>query len=73
MARTDFELEEWNLRLYNRWGELVWESNDVNAQWDGTFKGEISPDGLYHYEVKLISCGNENKYQNWSGFVLLIR
>jgi len=34
-------ITEFNLRIFNRWGELVFESDDINTYWDGTFKGEL--------------------------------
>ncbi|MFK7908014.1 MAG: gliding motility-associated C-terminal domain-containing protein, partial [Chitinophagales bacterium] len=36
-------------QIYNRWGEMVFESNDRNAYWDGTYKDEIVPVGVYVY------------------------
>ncbi|MEO0902126.1 MAG: gliding motility-associated C-terminal domain-containing protein, partial [Bacteroidota bacterium] len=37
------------IRIFNRWGALVFESNDINASWDGTFNGELAPAGVYVY------------------------
>ncbi|MFN0013982.1 MAG: T9SS type B sorting domain-containing protein [Saprospiraceae bacterium] len=39
------------MEIYNRWGGLVFESNDTNASWDGTFKGERVPSDVYVYKV----------------------
>lgn len=36
-----------HFRLFNRWGEMVFETNDVNARWDGKYKGHILPIGTY--------------------------
>ena len=30
---------EFNIQIFNRWGELVFESNDINKVWDGIYKG----------------------------------
>lgn len=48
------------LRVYDRWGELVFESTDPNICWDGTFKGKkLDPDVYdYYLEVTCIA-GNE--------------
>lgn len=35
------------LQVYNLWGELIFESNDLKQGWDGTFKGHESPVGQY--------------------------
>ncbi len=34
-------------RIYDRWGELVFETNKLNQSWDGTYNGQPSPVGVY--------------------------
>ncbi|CAA9479125.1 MAG: CBM44, partial [uncultured Segetibacter sp.] len=36
-------------RIYNRWGNLVFETNDRTQGWDGTYKGSTQPKEVYHY------------------------
>src|SRR5207342_761602 len=38
-------------RIYNRWGQMLFESNDINVGWDGTFKGVPQNMETYVYEV----------------------
>lgn len=45
-------LEEFNLTILNRWGQTMYESDDVNAGWDGNFNGNPCPDGTYFYIIK---------------------
>lgn len=40
------------LNIHNRWGQKVFETNDVNFIWDGTFKGKAQEQGVYVYYVK---------------------
>ncbi|MEJ7685267.1 MAG: gliding motility-associated C-terminal domain-containing protein [Segetibacter sp.] len=35
-------------RIYNRWGEKVFETNDKTQGWDGTYKGSLQPKEVYH-------------------------
>ena len=35
------------INIYNRWGEKVWQSFDVDVPWDGTYNGKIVPNGVY--------------------------
>jgi len=42
------------LRVYNNWGNLIFESNDVNVGWDGTHKGKDQPKGDYVYSAIVI-------------------
>lgn len=63
-------------RVYNRWGQVVFEKNDFNINdkdqgWDGTFKGEfLSPD-TFVYIIEA-TCDNGNKI-TWKGDITLIR
>lgn len=40
------------MQIYNRWGEKVFQSFDVNNKWDGIYKGEPAQQGVYIYKVK---------------------
>ncbi|MFH0866322.1 MAG: gliding motility-associated C-terminal domain-containing protein [Bacteroidota bacterium] len=46
-------LRELNFKVYNRWGQLLFESNDptLNWTWDGTFKGNKLQSGVYAYSI----------------------
>lgn len=44
---TDFEVQ-----IYNRWGERIYESRDKDFTWDGTYKGEKLMTGMYKYIIK---------------------
>ncbi len=38
---------EMTLKIYNRYGELIFESNDQSVGWDGTYKNQPEPEGVY--------------------------
>ena len=46
------DMLEFNLYLYNRWGQLIWECHDVNGYWDGTYQGRIVPLGVYIWRLE---------------------
>ena len=46
-------------KIFNRWGELVYQSNDINQGWDGTFKGSPVSLGVYPYEIQITFLDNE--------------
>ncbi|RAI99918.1 gliding motility-associated-like protein [Chitinophaga skermanii] len=46
-----FGAVRFNLKVFNRWGELVFESNDPNMGWDGRYKGALQPMDAYGYVV----------------------
>lgn len=39
------------LKIYDRWGEQLFKTNDLNSGWDGTFKGESLSNGVFVYIV----------------------
>lgn len=53
-----------SFRVFNRWGEMVFErtnfnANDISSGWDGTYKGVKLPADAYVYTVELM-CDNNN-------------
>jgi len=39
-------------RIYNRWGQLVFQSSNQDIGWDGTYQGTLQPAGVYVYTVE---------------------
>lgn len=68
-AYTSANLEY--LRIYDRWGELMFETNDFNRRWDGTFRGKKLNSGVYVYYMR-VKCPDEDSYERF-GNVTLIR
>jgi gliding motility-associated-like protein len=71
---TDTELLDFEFLIFNRWGELVFESRNPNAGWDGSYGGIPSPDGTYTWKMRLV-WNNENKDQDKiiTGHINLLR
>lgn len=42
---------EYNMQIFDRWGNLIFESNDMKVQWDGTYHNELVPNGVYVYKI----------------------
>ncbi|MBK6264240.1 PKD domain-containing protein [Marivirga sp. S37H4] len=47
-------VEKYDMKIYNRWGELIFESNDKEVGWDGYYKGELMPMGVYVFRMELL-------------------
>ncbi len=43
--------EEYELIIFNRWGELIFASRDFDRAWDGTINERDAPEGVYVYKV----------------------
>lgn len=41
------------MSIYNQWGQLVYQSRDLQKGWDGTHKGKIQPTGVYIFTSRL--------------------
>lgn len=66
------DFSSFELQIYNRWGEMIWESNDVSVSWDGTYNGRIAPTGTYTWIVKAKDALNDAKYI-WNGYVTVLK
>jgi gliding motility-associated-like protein len=69
-----FDTYNFDLYVYNRWGELIWESHDADGRWDGTYgsKGTKCMDGVYTWEISFKSKVSDEKI-NLLGSIRLIR
>ena len=48
------DVEDYQFFIFDRWGELLFETNNISNGWNGTFKGEDVPSGLYVWKIKFM-------------------
>ena len=65
----NFDRLNW-MRIYDRWGVLLFESHDITVGWDGTYKNRPQPMGVYVYSISVV-CNGSN--YDFKGNVTLIR
>jgi gliding motility-associated-like protein len=65
------QLSNYELRVYNRWGNLIFRTNDPRAGWDGTYKGAPQTAQAYIYTCSFTN--NRQERQELNGTVLLLR
>ncbi len=58
--------------IFNRIGEKVFDTNDINFGWDGTFKGKPAAEGVYSYVIRVVFIDNYTP-KMYKGTVTLIR
>lgn len=42
-----------NMKIFNQWGQLIYETSDVQSGWDGKQKGKLQPMGVYVYAIRV--------------------
>ena len=60
-----------SLRIFNRWGNLLFETNDITQGWDGHFKGEPQEVDTYIYDLEIVLPTGQSA--NVNGHVLLLK
>lgn len=66
------DIYNFELQIFNRWGEMIWESHDPQVAWDGTYNGNILPDGIYTWRASVKDIYTDEK-RAFGGFITLVR
>lgn len=53
--------EKYQMEIFNRWGEKLFETHDLQTGWNGTFNGKAVEEGVYIYHIK--------GYNHYTGFI----
>jgi gliding motility-associated-like protein len=73
-VRTDCDIRDYNLYIFNRAGNMIFTSDEIDAGWDGTYDGVNQPVGAYVYRVTYnFWDGNSLVEANTQGTITLIR
>lgn len=69
------ELPNYSMLIYNRWGQLLYETRDIRKGWDGTFNGQPVSMDVYSYVIiyELPSYYNNRAPRRVMGSVMLMR
>jgi gliding motility-associated-like protein len=73
--KSSTPLAQYTLTIFNRWGEIVFESTDITKGWDGQKDSSDCPQGVYIYVITYIGQANlaEDREGKIRGSVTLIR
>ncbi len=68
-------IESVEMYVYNRWGELIWESTSVNDRWDGTHKGILVQQDVYDWILTytFLDAQKGERTRSQSGAVTVLR
>jgi gliding motility-associated-like protein len=64
-------IETFDLKIYDRWGELVFETQDKSQGWDGSFKGKELDPAVYVYHMNVVCIDGNSSFEK--GNITLIR
>jgi gliding motility-associated-like protein len=67
-----FDPQSYTLLIFNRWGELIFKTKDLNEGWNGTYNGKLQQKGVYTWEISL-KTKDLDDIQEYHGHVLLLR
>ena len=68
----NYQLSGYSMLVFNRWGELIFESLDPEYGWDGTYNGILCQDGTYTWKISVTDGQRGEKY-NYVGHINMIR
>lgn len=66
------DIYDFHLTVFNRWGEIVWESYDVTAEWDGTYGSKQPENQTYVWVVETKDAYTDKKYE-FRGHVTVLK
>jgi len=69
---SGFDIYGYNLLIFNRWGEIIFESNNADIGWDGTYGGKLMKEGTYIWQIK-VKVKGVDKPELHRGHVNLLR
>ena len=69
---SGFEPKSYNMQIYNRWGELVFQTTDISTGWDGRFIGEKVQDGTLTWVINFKDKLSDKKY-TYKGHLNIIK
>jgi len=66
-------VDEYQLQVFNRWGQKVFDTRNANSGWDGLFKGKQATVGVYVYSIRFKNSVNEKNHKYKKGTFVLLR
>ena len=69
---SGFDPYNFTMMIYNRWGEVIFETHDATIGWDGTYRGDIVQEGAYTWRIKVKEPQNDRKHE-FTGHVNIMK
>ena len=70
---SGYDPYDYHLTIFNRWGEIVFESYDTNYGWDGSYSDEgLTRDNVYVWKIEFKETSSDKKHRQ-AGHVTLLK
>jgi gliding motility-associated-like protein len=69
---SGYSYKNYGFMIFNRWGELIFETDQIGEGWDGTYRGKECQDGVYTWKLKVMNSVSDRKEEH-VGHVSLLR
>jgi gliding motility-associated-like protein len=69
---SGFDGQNYSLMIFDRWGEVLFESHNVDFGWDGTYVGQLCKEGVYTWKI-IVKERNKDKHHEYIGHVTLLK
>ncbi len=63
----------YDFSVFNRWGDLIFNTKKLNEGWDGTFKGQVSPFDVYTWKIQYVTIPDSKTTEVMYGRVTLVK
>jgi gliding motility-associated-like protein len=72
IAPEGMTLDEYSFTVFDRWGEMIFESHNIAIGWDGTYLGKVCKEGTYTWVIQAKGAGDK-KARVFQGHVNLLK
>lgn len=72
VVTAGYDTQNYSFTIINRWGEVLFESHDVNRGWDGTYRGKLVPAGIYTWTIRIKNL-DDDRYEVFTGHLNMMR
>lgn len=69
----DVNIDKYHLTIFDRWGEILFESYNYQVGWNGTYGGKVVKDGVYIWKIRVKEEGSNKKTREYVGHVTLLK
>lgn len=69
---SGFSAKNYSFSIYNRWGELIYETDQIDQGWDGTYQNNRCQDDVYTWKIRLMNAISGSR-KEYVGHVTLLK